>query len=158
MTSKEQASRRLSQENLDSVEEVKKPAKARRKTRKEKEMEQKSMEELSKQSVKNVNVTEAFGRMEVDLNGEVEPLLAYLEEEITKINPTLFSTFEFGKEFLIFNKPLEKTKYIRKMKRVTDFCLVANPEPEPEPEEEVDEEEKTGEGDEDGEEEDEEDE
>ncbi len=90
MTSKEQASRRLgSQENLDSVEEVKKPVKQRRKTKKEREAER-SMEQLSKQSVKNMNVTAAFGRMEVDLNGEVEPLLAYLEEEITKANDGLF--------------------------------------------------------------------
>ncbi len=87
MTSKEQALG--SQENLDNVEEVKKPVKQRRKTKKEREAER-SMEQLSKQSVKNMNVTAAFGRMEVDLNGEVEPLLAYLEEEITKANDGLF--------------------------------------------------------------------
>ena len=65
-----------------------------------------------------MNVTTAFGRMDIDLNGEVEPLLVYLEEEITKVHPTLFSTFEFGREFLIFDKPLEKNKYIKKMKKV----------------------------------------
>ena len=94
--------------------------------------------------------------MEVDLNGEVEPLLAYLEEEITKANPTLFSTFEFGQEFLIYDRPLEKTKWVKKAKRVTDFCLVANPEPEPEPVEVPDEDEK-GDGEEDEGEEDDED-
>jgi hypothetical protein len=156
IASKEQASRRLSQENLDSVEEAPKKPVKRRKTKKEREMER-SLEELSKQSVKNMNVTMAFGRMEVDLNGEVGPLLEYLEQEITKTHPTLFSTFTFGKEFTIFDKPLEKTKYIKKMKRVTDFCLVANPEPEPEPEEIPEEEGKSGEGDEDDGEEDDED-
>ena len=84
-------------------------------------------------------MTTAFGRLAIDLNREIEPLIMYLEKRIKKGRPDLFPSFVDGYKFKIFGKFFEKMKHIRRLKKVTDFVLVANPPPVIEPEPSVEE-------------------
>ena len=102
-------------------------------------------------------MTTAFGRMDIDLTSSLETLLKYVTGEISKVRKDLFPSFEDGYEFKTFDRVIAKMKHIKKLKKVDDFSLEANPpkiiekEPSVHDDEEGEDDEEVGSGDEEGE-------